>query len=468
MGAKLAKTSKTPKEKVREFLDKQLKEAEEHNLRRKDWEEIAEKRLSHCKVKLMRLEPFFGMLLFKLPVTPNYFIPTMATDGTEILYNPEFVAEKMTRPEILFINLHEIAHIFWKHNIRGPIKSSDAKKLFEYNKKLKLDGTVDEFLELECKEIQHKLREWNVATDYVINNHIDNHVSSISVSDKLKKELLFSSKYIDWTSERVYEDIKTPYDPDNDEQDPMDLGVGGVLPIGFGELTPDEVDQVAEEFAQEVQGAAVAAQRAGKLPANIEKQIESMYETQTPWQDVLRTIYTSVNKQDYTFSNPNRRYTSHMMQWGVVMPSLWGEEYIDCGFIFDTSGSVGDEEKAILASELKNILEDYPIRLHVLYCDTQAYVNDIQILTQEDIINGKLKLDVKGGGGTCMRPAFDYFRNSQDEYDFQTVICMTDMYLSDWGQLGPEPEFSTYWARLPHGKDIKPDFGTIIDIQIER
>ena len=134
----------------------------------------------------------------------------------------------------------------------------------------------------------------------------------------------------------------------------------------------------------------------------------------------------------------------------------------------DTSGSVGKKEKQILASELRHILEDYNIKLHVMYCDTKAYVDHIQVFTREDIRNGRLKVDVKGGGGTEMRPAFDWYRDNMEEHNFEVVICMTDMYLFDWGKLGPEPAFSTYWLRLPNADPtIQPDFGTCIDIVLE-
>ena len=212
----------------------------------------------------------------------------------------------------------------------------------------------------------------------------------------------------------------------------------------------------------------MSAKKAGKLPKGVEEVIESMYKTTTPWQDVFRTIFTSIAKQDYTFQYPNKRYTGHMMDYGVILPSLWGEEYTNVGFIMDTSGSVGKREKEILASELKAILEDYNLTIHVMYCDTKAYVDHIQVFTPEDVKNGKLNLNVKGGGGTSMRPAFDWYRDNQDEHNFEVVICLTDMYLFDWGKLGPEPPFSVYWAMLPHSDDtVKVDWGTKVQIAID-
>ena len=103
----------------------------------------------------------------------------------------------------------------------------------------------------------------------------------------------------------------------------------------------------------------------------------------------------------------------------------------------------------------------------MLYFDTKAYTENVEVLTKADIQGGKLKLDVKGGGGTDMRPAFDWFRDNQDEHEFEIVICLTDMYLFNW-KLGIDPPFSVFWARLPQAdKKVTPPFGTCIDIELE-
>ena len=479
----MATQNQGPRDKIKEWIKEQLRQAEEFESRRPALEKDAEEKISFAKSRLMKMEPFFAMLLFKMPTYPNYQIPTMATDGTVLLYNPLFVVNKLLRKDVTFVLLHEICHVFWKHNIRGPIKGIKMEKVLERQQKMKEKGKQDIFLDKQVAIMQHKLKEWNFAADYVINHHIKD-VCNIPISKELKEMLLFNKDFKDKTSEWVYEKIKTPFkeqpdnpqsSPDNqdadsggDDGDEMGMGIGGIMPSGFGNLSDDKVKILEKEFETEVQSAAMVAKRAGKLPKGVQDVIDSMYTTTTPWQDVFRTIFTSINKQDYTFQYPNKRYTGHMMDYGIIMPSLWGEEYTSVGFIMDTSGSVGKKEKEILASELQHILEDYQLTIHILYCDTKAYVEDIQVFTPDDIKNGKLTLDVKGGGGTCMRPAFDYFRDNQEEFDFQVVICLTDMHLFDWGKLGPEPEFSVYWACLPdYNKQVEPDWGVKVEIQIE-
>ena len=457
------------KQKNKKLIEKLLKAAEELEERKLEWEKDAEDKISHAKARLMEIEPFFAMLLFNLPTYPCYFIPTMGTDGTSLLYNPEFVSQKILRKDVLFVLLHEVEHIFLKHNIRGPIKSVDAKAIFEHHQKQLEKGVKDIFQDEHVEDMKHILQEWNMAADYVVNDHIISS-TNIKASKQLKDMLCHNKAYHDKTSEWVYEKIKTERDPKKDSgSNDGDMGIGGILPVGMGDgtITPADIAAFEKEFEGDVKAAALAAKKAGKLPAGIEQVIEDLYTTTTPWQDILRTIFTSINKQDYTFQYPNRRYTMHQVDWGVIMPSLWGEEYVNVGFIMDTSGSVGPKERSILVSELKTILEDYPIKLHVLYCDTKAYTENVEILTQADIKNGKLKLNVKGGGGTDMRPAFDYFRDKQDEFEFETVICLTDLYLFNW-RLGPNPPFSVYWAALPdHDKKAPIPWGIKIDIEID-
>ncbi len=458
-GAKSGKNPRSAVQKVKDRLKEYLKEAEKFEQRKPELEKQAKEKISYAKTKLMQKHSFFAMLLFKMPSEICYQIPTMATDGTHLLYNPVFVAEQLLRKDVIFVLLHEIEHVFFKHHIRGPIKGSDAKKIFDAYKDQFDAGKKDIFIEDHIKRIQAKLKKWNKAADYVINWNIYNDVG-MKCSNKLKEQMCYDEQYKDDTSEQVYAKLPDENPDDNDG----DHGIGGVFPIGLGDLTESEIGQLEKELDNEVKAAAISAKKAGKLPAGIEGIIEDLYTTETPWQDVFRTIFTTIAKEDYTYAVPNRRYSMYQVEHGIIMPSLCGEEYTKVGFIMDTSGSVGPNEKAILVSELRHILEDYPIELHVLYCDTEAYIDNVEILTREDITNGKLRLDVKGGGGTNMRPGFDYFRDHED--DFEVIICLTDMHLFNWN-LGPQPEGSVFWAQLPnHNENAKPPWGVKIDIQI--
>ena len=49
-------------------------------------------KLTRARVQLLLAQPFFGTLSLRLKLAPGD-VPTMATDGARIVYNPAFVDE---------------------------------------------------------------------------------------------------------------------------------------------------------------------------------------------------------------------------------------------------------------------------------------------------------------------------------------------------------------------------------------
>ena len=50
-------------------------------------------RMSDCVTELLRKQPFFGSLVLRLPLRADPTRKTLATDGQEIRYSPDWVAE---------------------------------------------------------------------------------------------------------------------------------------------------------------------------------------------------------------------------------------------------------------------------------------------------------------------------------------------------------------------------------------
>ena len=455
-------------DKLVEKLNKMLEETAE---RVEEAEKASLDILSSAKIRLMRQSPFFAALLFRMPMVCSYEIPTMATDGLVVLYNPLFVTQ-LKRKDVVFVLLHEIQHVLFKHPMRCPLQPKSLEHLMKVFNRQKVK---DPFLKSQLDEMMAKLKKWNYATDYVINLNIRDNVK-LKPTDHLLNEvgMLIDDKYKDMTAEQVYKLLKDepPKPPNPDQSQGAGLadsgqGMGGVLPVGMGELDGMEQKDAEKELDANVQQAVTVARKAGNLPGGMEKIIEDLYTTTTPWQDIMRTQISSVvSKMDYTFMKPNKRYGQHMINHGVIMPGLYGEDYADMYFVMDTSGSVSDNDRAILTSELRRILEDYNVAIHLIYCDTRVQGDPIR-LTREDIQNGKLSLELRGYGGTDFRPAFKYINDHMDEITPELVIYLTDMYPNTWS-LGDEPPYSVFWACLPQGqKDAKPPWGQVVQIQLE-
>src|SRR3990167_4867456 len=76
-----------------------------------------------ARIKLCTHQPFYGVLAMQLSIRETREIPTFATDGKTIMYNPEFVSELNSRDFNLVIAAvaHEAEHIARLHLLRcGP------------------------------------------------------------------------------------------------------------------------------------------------------------------------------------------------------------------------------------------------------------------------------------------------------------------------------------------------------------
>jgi len=119
--------------------------------------------LARAKTYLNKEFPFYGSILMSVKVIEdNERVSTMATDGTSIIWNREFV-QKINAQELAGVFVHEVLHILFKHPLR--MKNRDHKK-------------------------------WNYACDYVINPIVLDAVGINGGKLALPKDCLFEDKYL--------------------------------------------------------------------------------------------------------------------------------------------------------------------------------------------------------------------------------------------------------------------------------
>jgi predicted metal-dependent peptidase len=74
-------------------------------------------RIQKARTTLLLDHPFFGSLLFRLKGRENRSIPTMATDGVSLYYNPEFV-DTLNSATLAGVLAHEVMHPALQHHVR--------------------------------------------------------------------------------------------------------------------------------------------------------------------------------------------------------------------------------------------------------------------------------------------------------------------------------------------------------------
>jgi len=365
-------------------------------------------RLAKARTSLVLEHPFIGSIALGMPMHLSYDIPTAATNGKRVLFNPEFI-DGLTDDELKFLVAHECFHPMLEHNFRR--NSRDAHR-------------------------------WNMAGDYVINKLLTDEGIGKMPSMGLLDDHIYQSG--GGTSDGIYNIL-----PDNG--DGNGSGGSGGQPLDDcedAEGTPAEKSQQSAEWRIKVAQAAQAAKMMGKLSAGLARLVDEVLKPKVDWRDVLHRFMQRCKNDQRTFARPNRRFASQ----GIYLPSISGQQMGEIAIAVDCSGSISGHIISQFAAEIRTIHEDMqPVAIHVVYFDSS--VSHYEKYGKDDT------LDIKphGGGGTAFSPVFTYL----DQHGINPVACvfLTDLCCSDFGN---EPGYPVLWVSTDEGT---APFGEIVLIK---
>jgi predicted metal-dependent peptidase len=389
-------------------------------------------KITRAKARLVANQPFFAHILLSVPVEEARWQPTMCTDMIRIWYNPDFV-DKMSVEETMGVLCHEVLHIAYRHGLRK-------------------------------KHRNHK--GWNIACDFAIN--------PIVLDSRLKLPAggLFDPKYKDMSAEEIYELLKEqfskmkqkfPGQPGQDGEGQGDGdGDGDGEPMWGGVMEPTDKDgkplseaertTLEHDIKTRVASAAEMAKSIGKLPGGVEGLIEAVGRPTIDWHSYIQQWVKGTNPDDATWAKPNRRMLANHR---VYMPQIKTNGAGIGVLNIDTSGSVSDDELRWYVREIVGVIEMCkPDKLFII--QHEAIVQKVEEWEGGDDFKS---LKVKGRGGTCIQPSFDYIaKNIDDEINW--MINFTDCGISDYPKVAPD--FPVLWAAT--GPDNTP-FGTYIRVK---
>lgn len=328
----------------------------------------------------------------------------MATDGIDLYYNPEWVAQAPVE-HVKFGLAHEACHILGLH----PFRRGAREHL-----------------------------PWTVACDMIVNDvcqdaHLPVPPDSVP-------------PVADSTPEAEYEKIQRV----RQKNKPQGQGCAVLRPMGKdGEELSGAALATAE--AQAKLGAATAAElgkRAGNMPAKLARLVGAALEERVPWERIVSRFVTESSKMESAWRKPNRRFLSR----NIVLPSLWTPEVPDFVMACDTSGSIDTETLKIVCGEVLHAVSTIEKKggsggLLVVWCDTEVSAQKVE--SERD-------LEPRGGGGTMFSPVFRYVNENAPLT--KGVVYVTDGYCSDFG---PKPEYPVLWVLTGRNDAFKPPFGEV-------
>lgn len=472
--------------------------------------------LSVCRRNILQKYPFIGSIALRMEMVPvrDVRVRTACTDGDNVYFDIAFLSS-LTREQQEFVLAHEIWHAVLLHLVRRHNRNPELFNIAtdkEVNYLLKQDGFIapehlcfpegdevgkcaEEIYEMMLKKMQKKQsqqgnsgkngQQQSGSGGGSSGKNSKNGGQSQNGQPKKNK----GNGNEDGTLTGQFD--KHVYDGEgqqqnggsnggNQQQNGQQNGNGnedGQQQNGQGngqfEITDkygsvgfdsDFQPKVAKNFSDKMRETIVAeAQRVekmkGSLPSHIKSLVGKIMEPEVKWQEVLAQFVTRCyNSGNRSWIPPNRRHIHN----DIYLQSRQADK-IRLAVGIDTSGSTSGDRAKFLG-ELHGLIRSFGIfDLHIIECD--AEVGAYKHYTQDDnlefeIDNGEYTMT--GGGGTAMRPIYDYILDNQIECD--ALVIMTDGYIDNIPS-NPIPSLPTLWVITKDGTEDFCNWGQKIKLK---
>lgn len=394
----------------------------------------AEQKVERAHVSIMqsKLFRFYSGLTMIGKVSVSDDIPTAGTNGRDVIYGREFI-NKLNDKQMLFVVLHELSHIAWRH-------TTTWKHLYDKDPVLA-----------------------NCACDYVINLQLVDQ-------DPNQQEIMFPTnpdgsrmglldeKYRGMDAQQVFNLLVQEYGTGQNPRAEDELGGDQFDDHDFEgaeELTAEEKQELGSRITQALhQG----KQLAGKMGGDVPLGMQELVEPQVPWQEVLRDLVkvTCKGSGDSSWRKFSRRHLGS----DIYLPQNIDHKVGRICIADDTSGSIGGDIHDTFMSEVKSICDEVcPEGLDLLYWDTRVAGHEFYTETEYESMLEKTK--PKGGGGTdpsCI-PAYLKDNNMNPEI---TIVLTDGCYNGegDWSSISSP----VLWCVVDN-KHYTSDTGKVIHIK---
>lgn len=364
-----------------------------------------EPRIIRARSRLLLDEPWFGTLALHLRVLVEWRLPTWATDGTNLYWNPEFTST-LSDSQLEWLWAHEVLHCALLH----PFRRESRIPLL-----------------------------WNVACDFVINAELEK-TRLIKVDD-----CLLDKKYEGLSSEVVYQMLPK-------DMNIKFVNIGACLDgksdaspqNGTGKPQTDQAPLNEKDWEVLTAQATAIAKAAGKLPGGIEEALEAAREPQLDMKDLLKEFISVVGEPSWM--RPNRRFIHKDM----YLPSAEPTTIESVCLAIDTSGSMDAHTLSLIFDEIQAICKDGNVeKVVVVECDTK--IQRVQEYQPGDTI----VRSCEGRGGTAFSPVLEYVNKMETAPT--CLIYFTDLENSDLSL--PEIEVPTIWVVPPCAAKTPIPFG---------
>ena len=449
------------------------------------------RRISDCVTALLRDQPFFGSLALRLPIHADAGRETLASDGQEIRYSPEWVAD--TDADLIKTAIGRVVlACALKHHTRraerNPERWQRASQLVTHgvlrDAGFKLPSDAEAWDGISVEQAYDRLPEPqdgdgdedDSSRETAGDDGSDTPDPQSGAGDD--DDGYASSDRSDPAQGDDSQGEDVPGKSEDDDHRGEDApGEGGEVsapsfdPSGTGEVmdaaarddadagddqAPMDINDEEQAWDEAMHQALNLAKAQGKAPGAVEETIRGAHTSTLDWRTLLRRYMTDAARSDYSWSLPNRRFIDS----GLYLPSIRSEGIDTVAVIIDTSGSVDTDALAAFWTEVRKIATELqPETVIVLQVD--AALQDSAEYSAFDLPD---EIALKGRGGTDFRPGFAWL----EEQGTRPSLCLyfTDMDCDRYPDTAPQ--FPVIWCEWGEGVGLwrqPPPWGELIRIR---
>jgi predicted metal-dependent peptidase len=453
-------------------------------------------------------DPLLFSLLYPIQHIATLNIPTAATDGLRVFWNPKFVL-KLSRRGLRFLGCHEAFHALYMHPQR---RGSRHPKLWNIAVDYIVNGIIMEDLVIRkqnpTKNFTEHLGRFITLDQYVAlikdpfhppagfedlraeesNDAIqlpkpdeDRDLTPEEIQELEKRASIGKCFYAD---PNLKDEMKSPekiYDllygllpkcpkcgqlgiyPNPKGKAKSNGGCdhdGGLDIFGLGGTLDEHIDaeEDEEKLAKRISDAIETTKRmAGKIPGSLEGELGKLIAPKITWKDVIRGKLL-VSRDGGSRSDWSRFRTRPMFS-GMLVPKR--KEYqCKVGCLLDTSASMSQDDMTFAVSQLQSL--DQRAEIWLTCCDTTVYWDQtIQLKRANATELSKIK--PVGRGGTTLSDYINEYHKHLGDCDF--LIVLTDGGLWD-GDIAAmrDPGIPVFWV-LVNSHGFKAPFGKTYELR---
>ena len=423
-------------------------------------EREARVRLSRTMQGLLATQSFFASLALHMPFIQDSSRVTLAADGKNIRYNPEWVRQAAADELRLAISRVVTACALKHHTRRGD---RDYQKWQQASQMVTLPlmrdaGMTDEpgGVEMSVEKAYDTLPDNPPGEDESEgNNQAQDGGQAAAGTGDGDGDGDQQSSDPNGQGEVMDSPVgKKPGDGDGDAE-----GKGDAEGQGQGSGYTDiaaALQQEEQQWDEAMHQAVQLSQAQGNAPGRIKEMVQSAHASDVDWKTLLRRFMVAHAKKDYTWTRPNRRHIAS----GLYLPALHSEALPYIVFAVDTSNSMDKTALAQVWAEVRAAVGELnPEYVKVIQCDTN--INSVDEYNGFDLPE---QLEALGRGGTDFAPVFDYLDAEGQPPSF--LIYLTDLECVSYGQY--PPSYPVIWASTNRRGQVPdypiPPFGEIVDI----